>query len=176
MEEPLEHTYFNWLYSKVCNTRATSRTKQFETLLQELHRTEYVWLVSGDDNRAEDGRDLRDEFLSASGIEAPQEWLDESCSVLEMLIAFSRKAAFETGEPASRWFWEMLGSLGLSECNDVSNPDRDAIRKTLDTFVWRAYDGLGRGGLFPLRETEYDQRFVEVWYQFSEYLYQNNVI
>lgn len=176
MSEPLEHAYFNWLYAKVCNPRAASKTQKFETLLQVLHKTEFVWVILGDDNRAEDGCDLRDEFLTASRQDAPQEWLEEGCSVLEMLIAFSRKAAFETSDTPKYWFWTMLENLGVSNMNDAFNPNQDQIRDILDVMVWRHYDELGNGGLFPLRESKYDQRYVEIWYQFSEYLYQNNIL
>lgn len=176
MEEPLEHTYFNWLYAKVCDPRATSKERQFDTLLSILHQTEFVWTVSGDDNRAEDGRDLRDEFLTQSDIPVDTKWLNESCSVLEMLIAFSRKAGFETSDPAKFWFWEMLKNLGLDICNDAEDLDANIIHNIIHTFVLRDYDPIGHGGLFPLRETDHDQRFIEIWYQFSEYLYQNNIM
>jgi len=176
MIEPLEHAYFNWLYSKVCNVRTTAKSQQFETLLQELHRTQFPWLLSGDDNREEEGRVLRDEFITTSLAEAPEEWFDEGCSVLEMLIAFSRRAADQTGDEAKTWFWIMLDNLGLADLSDNKNPDRTRIREILDIFIWRTYDERGHGGLFPLRETEYDQRYIELSYQLSEYLYQNNIV
>lgn len=175
MIEPLEHAYFNWLYAKVCDVRSTSKSKQFEILLQELHRTEFTWIVTGDDNRAEDGRDLREEFYEMSTVDADEDWFNEGCSVLEMLIALARRAAFETGESTEKWFWLMLENLGLSKLSDNKKPNRDAIKNTLEIFVWRMYDELGHGGIFPLRETEYDQRYVELWYQLSEYLWQNNI-
>jgi len=176
MAEPLENLYFNWLYAKVCDVRTTSKKKQFEVLLQELHRTEYVWLLSGDDNRAEDGCELRDEFLTASNIEVYDGWGEDGCSALEMLVAFSRRAGFETSDIPSKWFWVMLENLGLSGLSDSTNPNRDDIQAILEVFLWRRYNALGHGGLFPLRETEYDQRYVEIWYQFNEYLYQNNIM
>lgn len=175
MSEPLDFSYFRWLCSKVCNVREKDPSKTYETLMTILFTTEYVWLVIGDDNRAEDGVDLRDEFLRFAHLDADEDWLKSSCSVLEMLIAFSRKAAFATEEKAKKWFWEIIYNLQLSEMNDASNPDPDIIADVVDQFVWRTYDHLGHGGLFPLRETEYDQRFIEVWYQFNEYLYQQNI-
>ena len=64
MEEPIENLYFNWLYTKVSDVKNQTPTTKFDRLLILLHRTEFVWLLSGDDNRAEDGRDLRIEFLT----------------------------------------------------------------------------------------------------------------
>jgi hypothetical protein len=175
MSEPLDFSYFRWLCSKVIDVREHRPERTFETLLDVLFKTEYIWYVTGDDNRAEDGIDLRYEFLKFTRIDAPEEWMETGCSVLEMLIAFARKAAYETNESTSKWFWIMLYNLELSEMNDLSEPDVIHISEILDQMIERTYGFTGHGGLFPLRETEYDQRFIEVWYQFNEYLYQQNI-
>ena len=94
--EPIEEVYFNWLYSKVAYMPNPTPSLTFYTLFRDLHSTEFVWLISGDDNRAQDGLDLRREFFRESLIHQDPAWNDIGCSVLEMLIAFSRKAEFET--------------------------------------------------------------------------------
>ena len=176
MNEPLEHLYFNWLCVKVTDSLSHSTSTKFYKLLSELHRTEFVWLLSGDDNRAEDGCDLRKEFLREAQLDADAFWLTESCSVFEMLIALSRRASFDTGDSPKNWFWIMIDNLGLANLSDASRSNRNVVAGVLDTFIWRTYNQNGDGGLFPIRNTRSDQRKVELWYQFSEYIYENDIV
>jgi hypothetical protein len=171
MPEPIDNLYFNWLYTKVCDISARTPQLQFKNLLRELHHIEFTWVILGDDNRAEDGCDLRRDFLrEMHGAEPTDNWLNEGCSVLEMLVAFSRQAAFQTDEHPKTWFWIMLENLQLSEFNDARRHNPSLIRDIVETFVWRTYDPSGEGGLFPLQTAQTDQREVEIWYQFSGYV------
>lgn len=176
MDEPIEELYFSWLYAKVCDPRAESRSQKFEVLIRELHKIEFAPQVPGDDNRAEEGCDLRDEFLDSVHISADDLWMNYPCSVLEVLIALSRRAAYITSKDIQTWFWVMMKNLGLDEANDASRPNVDAIHKVVDTFVWRTYRYDGLGGIFPLPYTEYDQRYIELWYQLNEYIHQQRLI
>ena len=170
-DEPIEETYFNWLYSKVARVSVPTPSLTYWTLLRDLHATEFVFLVSGDDNRASDGLDLRKEFLRQSFTALDPAWMDIQCSVLEMLIAFSRKTNFEVEDFSSReWFWIFLENLQLSGLNDASEDISEIVREVMDQFVWRTYRHDGEGGMFPLRNPKMDQRDVEIWYQFCEYL------
>lgn len=174
MDEPLENLYFNWLCAKVTHVENPTPSNTFWRLLKALHNTEYVWLISGDDNRAEDGLELRGEFLIAGDISGHRDWTGMPCSLLEMLIAFSRRAEFQTGDPAQNWFWEFIDNIGLLECTDSSDCTEDDISEKLYTLVWRTYDNSGRGGLFPLDDPPEDQTKTEIWYQFCEYLVDHN--
>lgn len=176
MGKPIEELYFNWLYAKVCDPLAESKSQKFEVLIRELHKTEFVPQVPGDDNRAEDGCDLRDEFLDTVHEKADDVWMSYACSVLEALIALSRKAAYNTSSDIRTWFWRMLSNLGLAELSDDVNPNPNHIQQVLDVFVWRMYDHNGNGGVFPLTNTEYDQRYIELWYQLNEYIHQNHIV
>lgn len=170
MNEPIESTYFNWLCAKVMQIENPTPSLTYWNLLRELHNTEFVWLLSGDDNRAEDGLDLRPEFLTASFLKRDSFWENVGCSVLEMLIALARRAEFETDIPAKDWFWTFIDNLGLLDFNDASDENPEIIKEILFRFIWRTYEYNGVGGLFPLRNPEHDQRKVEIWYQFAEYL------
>lgn len=174
MIEPLEESYFNWLYAKVCDPREVDPSKRYEKVLGLLHQTQFEWHVIGDDNRAEDGCLLRDEFMASVGI-SNVEWTQIGCSILEMLVAFSRKIVTIADIPVDKWFWELLTNLNLNGMNDATYVDSNEVSHILDIFIYRRYNHLGHGGLFPLRESDYDQRFIELWYQMSEYLYQNNI-
>jgi hypothetical protein len=126
--------------------------------------------VSGDDNRAADGEALRIDFFRESRYERDPDFLRQGCSVLEMLIAFAYRAEFATSVSAKEWFWRFLENLQLEDFNDAVEWTADDLDDVLDVFIWRSYDYLGHGGLFPMSQTDRDQTNVELWYQFHEYL------
>lgn len=171
MDEPIEEVYFNWLYQKVASVAWPTPSLTYWTLLRDLHSYEFVWLIPGDDNRAEDGLDIRKEFIIQSRLEQDPPWMSMGCSVLEMFIAFSRRAEFQTDLNAREWFWIFISNLGLEELNDAAAGISRKAADAVDRFIWRTYrrDGNG-GGLFPLKNTDHDQRKIELWYQFFEYL------
>ena len=62
-------------------------------LLRILHKTEFVYYVPNDENRAMDGVYLREDFLSATPeYYATPDWMEMECSMLEMLIALAQRA------------------------------------------------------------------------------------
>jgi len=170
MEEPIEEVYFKWLYSKVASVAVPTPSLTYYTLLRDLHCTEFVWLVTGDDNRAADGMELRREFLRQAYLEQDPAWMSIPCSVLEMLIAFSRRASFQTDWPERDWFWIFMHNLDLAELNDAMDDVTQITYEVMNQFVWRTYLYDGTGGLFPMREPLQDQRKLELWYQFFEWL------
>lgn len=170
MDEPIEELYFKWLYSKVASVDVPTPSLTHWTLLRDLHAIEFVWLVTGDDNRAGDGVDLRSQFLHQSYLPRDPDWLNIGCSVLEMFIGFTRRAEFQTDVDAHEWFWIFMRNLGLDEFNDAQNNVSQKIFDIIDQFLWRTYHEDGEGGLFPLREPQQDQRTVEIWYQFNHWL------
>lgn len=171
MGEPIEEVYFNWLYSKVASISVPpTPALTYITLLRDLHQTEFIWLLPGDDNRAEEGLELRNEFLKASRVSQDPPWFDVPCSVLEMLIAFSNRAAYQTEISAREWFWILLNNLGIGDLSDNCLGITQTVNSVLDTFIWRTYDVNGEGGMFPLSDPSCDQRHLEIWYQFCEYV------
>lgn len=175
LHEPIEEVYFNWLYSKVAKVDIPTPSTSYLTLLAALHSTEFIWVVTGDDNRAQDGLDLRREFIRELFIREDPAWLSIGCSVLEMLIAFSRRASFDAEELSPRdWFWVFLRNLKLDDLNDASEDISEIVSEVMDEFIWRTYRANGEGGMFPLRRPHHDQREVEIWYQFCDYLVDQN--
>lgn len=168
MNEPFEEMYFNWLCAKVLSQQPYN--PNYRVLLETLHKTEFVWNVIGDKNRADDGLELRIDFLRETHFQRDRDWYEAPCSVLEMLIAFAQRVSFQTDMPAVDWFWRFLANLGLDEYRRVSEDDVVDIQEVIDAFVWRRYRRNGEGGLFPIRHTRCDQREVEIWYQFCEYV------
>lgn len=172
MSEPLDEQYLIWLYHQVASVRLKNPARTYWSLLRLLFRKEYVWLVPNDDNRVEDGRDLRHEFIEENHVNPDPEWMGIGCSMLEMLIGLSRRLAFESEGESRGWFWILLENLEISEYTDAYYKDVDekTIDTILDQVIWRTFDHDGRGGLFPLEDPPDDQRDVEIWYQMSHYL------
>lgn len=166
----IDSEYFNWLCAKVMRVEVPTPSNTYWNLLRELHNTEFVWIEMMDENRADDGLELRTEYAYQTGQSLDPVWRRLGCSVLEMLIAFSRRAEFQTGRSAKKWFWEMIDNLGLKKFNDAVADIFSEIPNTLDQFLWRTYEPDGTGGLFPLKDTFHDQRKVEIWHQFCDYL------
>jgi hypothetical protein len=170
MAAPLVEEYFVWLYSRVASSKQRSMHKTHWTLLRQLYTKEFVWLVPNDDNRVEDGRDLRLEFFDAHEWPYDQDWIDQPCSMLEMLVALSRRVSFEAGGKASVWFWHLLENVDLAHYTDANPGNPEEIDAVLDRVIWRTYSPSGQGGLFPLVAADKDQRQVELWYQLSAYI------
>lgn len=174
---PLDERYFHWLYNKAAPSRETDPNKTYWELFYILHRTPFEWFIPNDDNRSADGTDLRYEYLG--GEPANDAWLDEDCSMLEMLIGLARRLSFEIDEPTDVSLWYLLSNLGIDRS---FNDTREGLRKVgqvndiLETVILRTYDYDGTGGLFPLIEPHQDQRTVEIWYQMSAYLTENQTL
>lgn len=165
MNEPIEVAYFNWLCAKVLD----KNSQDYHVLMEILFTHEFVWLVPADKHRAADGEELRQDFLRK--IHSRKPLLPMSpCSIFEMLFAFAKRASFQTDMPTRTWFWTFLRNLGLEEFKEVSESDVPIIEDILNTFTWRIYEPNGSGGIFPMPQTMNDQRNVELWYQFHEYL------
>lgn len=172
MDVLLDEEYLTWLYSQVGSVKLRNRSKSHWSLARQLFKKEFVWFVPNDDNRVEDGRDLRFEFLEANGLTADEGWLSMGCSMLELLIGMARRLSFEVeGEPRV-WFWHLIETLDLFQYNDreYNAQAEDKIDEALNRVIFRTYEANGRGGLFPLRRPLKDQREVELWYQLSAYL------
>lgn len=169
----LDDQYLTWLYSQVAEVKTRKSSKTYWDLFRQLYSTEFAWFVPNDDNRAEDGRQLRCEWAAENDIHLDSNWYSLGCSFLEMLIGLSRRLAFETDIDAAWWFWHLLDNMGLAGFHDRSNFSPEEVDDKTYTVIWRTYDYNGNGGLFPIRTPSQDQRTVEIWYQLSEYLLQD---
>lgn len=171
MSELLDEVYLTWLYSQVADVGLKNPSRTYWSLFRQLYRKEFIWLIPNDDNRAEDGRLLRVEFLDNERIAGvDSSWMELGCSMLEMLIALARRLSFEDDATPSAWFWRLLENLGLEVYNDRQSRFTNEINEVLDRVILRTYEPDGSGGLFPLKNPSQDQRDVEIWYQLSAYL------
>ena len=183
---PLEEAYFTWLQSFVESIAQRDVNFSHTKLLRILHSTPFEFFVPNDENRALDGKFLRERFLQSGEYVYDQYWFDLDCSMLEMLIALAERADFETDPQAdpggvSGWFWLMLSNVGLDDCTDAvfrearsrsggTTAIEGEIHTTLFIINQRIYMPDGDGGLFPLSGSGRDQRSLELWVQLSDYL------
>lgn len=171
MEGNLDELYFTWLYGHVSSVRLKNASKTHWSLLRQLYSTEFVWTVPNDDNRVEDGQQLRYEFLHEDYHIENRDWLELGCSFFEMMIGLSRRLSFETEREPRWWFWQLMRNLDLEKYNDtLAELYSEEIEEVLNRVIWRTYGDDGVGGMFPLQYPDRDQRRVELWYQASAYL------
>lgn len=175
--EPLEERYFKWLYRQVASSRITDPQRSYWSLLRIMHATEFTWYIHNDDNRAEDGKELRAEFYNAQHDSHDILWDQLGCSFLEMMIGLARRLSFNGGGAPADWFWHLVDNLGLSDCNDYNMERRGnavlysvRVEEALERVIDRNYDRNGDGGLFPLRRPGRSQTRVEIWEQMHSYL------
>lgn len=179
MSAALDELYLQWLYRHIGSVRIKNPDKTYWNLARQLYDKEFVWFVPNDDNRAEDGRDLRDEFVLQEDIDpddVTQTWMELPCSMLELILSLSRHLAFETDGEVRDWFWRLIDNLDILIPDSEYDLDgSEIIDEALEAVIHRDYDYDGHeGGLFPLRHARHDQTKVELWYQLNEYLMEEN--
>ena len=171
--EKEERKYYNYLVRLV----RTSESKKYTLLLEHLWNKEYYSILPNDQNREKDGVYLRKE-VGAEADFGP-------CRVLEMLIALSRRMAFQLygtdyDKTHKDLFWELIDNLGLTRFDNLEAA-KDAIYLNIDHIltIWieRRYSPDGHGGIFPLKKwrkgSDIMQTDVEIWYQMMLYLEEN---
>jgi hypothetical protein len=170
--------YYSWL----CNLISiTQPTRSYNLLTEKLHNTRFYWSIANDDNRAFEGRNLRELFCEGNNIEYIYDYFDAGCSILELLVALAYRCESimvdQYGDmPMPKWYWEMLGNIGLNKFTDEVYYELDGnlnVDQILTRINDRKYKRNGQGGLFPLNHAKKDQQLVELWYQMSAYLVEN---
>ena len=176
---PLDERYLDWLYSLVAPVTSRNPARSYRLLLEHLFKRQFRWSIANDDNRIEDARELRFDFLDRHEITHDDlYWIELDASVLEVLMSLSQRAAFQSSETPEFWFWKFLENLRLSMYTDevYRRGEWENIDEILNKFIDRTYRASGYGGLFPLRHPKEDQRKVEIWYQMAAYLIENGYV
>lgn len=162
-----DYEYYEWLVAQV----DIPNGKTYAGLFERIHNVEFVWTVPNDDNRIQDGLDLRLEFANERVIDLNL----ETATMLEILISLSRRAAFTGGGHPERWAWQFLKNLRLYKISDPLTEEKTKrINDILDTLIWRTYRPDGKGGFFPLKNPMDDQTKIELWYQMNVYVMEMN--
>ena len=162
--------YFEWMYHLVCKD---VNSLSYRKLLCQLYDTPFEPRIAMDENREEDGVELRYRFGYEHGLDGATiaGCLDNrDCSVLEMMVALSIRCEEhimndpDIGDRTGKWFLDMITNLGLDEMTD-ERYDKQYVGKVLGRFMDRAYERNGEGGLFTVHHNRIDMRSVEIWYQ-----------
>lgn len=162
----IDYDYYAWLVSQI----DIPNNRTYNDLFERMHNLEFVWIVPNDDNRVQDGLDLRHEFLNG----AREELNLDVVSILEILIGLSRRVAFTAGGDATRWAWKLIKNIHLHKMSDpLTDAKANKIDEVLYSLVWRTYYSNGVGGFFPLHWPKEDQTKVEIWYQMNAYVNEN---
>lgn len=176
LRDTINDNYFEWLSDFVCDKKRKDDIS-YRKLLMFLHSTEFRYSILKDENRAQDGIDLRRRFSLEQGYDDGSlvDYIDGPCSVLEMMIGLAIRCEenimddTKYGNRTSQWFWSMINSLGLGFMYD-KNFEKDEANDIIQRFLDRAYAPNGKGGLFTLKHYPRDLRKVEIWYQMCWYL------
>lgn len=174
LRDRISDEYFEWLCELVDSKRFSKRVS-YRKLLMHLHNIEFTWFIPHDDNRADDGIQLRRRYALTQHDVSLSNYISGPCSVLEMMVALAIRCEESImddtmfGNRTGQWFWGMIHNLGLSPMND-SEFDRDFTDDVIARFLNREYEPNGKGGLFTIKNCERDLRTVEIWCQLSWYL------
>lgn len=168
MTTKTDYDYYHWLTQRI----HVPNGKTYFDLFEIMHNTEFVWMVPNDDNRVQDGLDLRYHFLEMTHHRGNLDKLG-GATCLEVLVALSRRVAFmATGNKHShQWAWTLLKNLGLHKFSDPLTPEKiNRVNNILHNLIWRQYREDGTGGFFPLQNPDIDQTKIEIWHQLSAYV------
>lgn len=161
--------YIHWVMKD--KLHMTDReVRDFLRTMEVLASVEFVCNHPMDDNRAIDGLELRDDFEYETG-----RFLDKSsgllprCTFFEMLAALAMRCESQLmrnlsiGDRTSRWFFEFLYNLGISD------PGMD------ERYICRLTDPTNYSKMFPLKNRSRNaaQRNEQIWNQAMAYLNEN---
>lgn len=176
-KEKIYAEYFEWLLDLVCENRP--ERELYLKLLTRLHQIEFVWFHVMDENRASDGVNLRRRFAAINGYEDVIGYLDEPCSVLEMMVGLAVRCEEwlmdnpHKGNRTSQWFWDMVINMNLAIVID-DEFDIEYVDSCVNRMLERQYDYDGTGGLFRVRNPRRDMRDIEIWAQLAAYINQHD--
>ena len=169
MTSPVDQLYFKWLCEQIEFPRGLE--DKYHGLLERLHNYEFSWTVLGDDNRVQDAHDLRRLYVDGPNERFYENNFKPYVSVLEIIIALSRRLEFLAGGVAPAWAWRLIENLRLNRLQDPIQGEREGqFVEIMDALIWRTYDSDGTGGFFPLNYPTEDQTRVELWYQMNAYV------
>lgn len=183
----LSELYLNWLLRLI--NADNYQGKSYIKLCSLLNKIPFNPVMKLDTNRNSDVQSL----LRETYIQSQSDWyrLNEQfdeimdlqtwpVSFLELIISLAMRIDLDfmreiNGIDNTRiYFWILVRNLGfLSFDDDDWNEDCIiSVVNRLNIVQERKYDFNGNGGLFPLENTEIDQRNVQIWNQLCQFVSQ----
>lgn len=177
-EGTLDDQYITWLYKNfVGSLEDLNPEHSFWQLTRQLYTTPFTWTIIDDANRAEDGKELRQLFITDCDVQDIEiGWLQLECSVLEMLIGLASRCSFESLGTPGDWLMKFMENLGIRKFNDhvYSLSVRDEVEAIVQRLLDRTYEKDGVGGIFPCNHASQDQTQINLWYQAQGYLLEDD--
>lgn len=169
--------YIHWMRRMM--TAGTVNEGIYNALFDTLSHTPFYWIVPMDENRYNDGINLRSLFAYEKNLDPEMifEMLsDQPCSILEMMVALTIRINdimddIEQGDRLKSWFWGMIDSLGLYGMTD-ERYSPIFVEAVLKKFLNREYGNDGRGNLFPNFKDFDSYTKIQIWDQAMYYLNQ----
>ena len=169
-----KYAYRLWLNNKI---NASGRSlAPYTQIMAFLYRAEFIPAFPGDENRIGDIRVLRAEFADSMKLENTDylEIQHMEPSLLELMISMASRinTYMSEDDDISKYFWDMMESLGLTKMDD-SNFNYSDASKCIDIFNERTYQKNGKGGLFWVKrfnDSGYDATKLDLWTQSQAYL------
>lgn len=180
-----EQSYFQWLKDLVDR----EELENYYWALKLLFQTEFYAVHAMDENRAADGKTLRDRYVFEECSTKTEEdffYADMSgpTNMLEVMIGLTERMDAELYLPSVNdrqeyvdSFWELFRNAGFDQFKDCDIFDRwnpTVFNSHISKILDRKYHKDGHGGFFPLKgKLSDDQRDIEMWYQMQAYLIEN---
>lgn len=174
-------TYIQWIVLDKLGL-SDKEWKKYNFLINSLAKIEFIWVHPRDENRYNDGLELRSQFSDETGrFLDSSSGLSSKCTMLEMMAALSIKVEnrlmrnLDIGDRTSVWFISMIDNLGLSKCTNTGwkYEYEDYIRGVCDRVIKRDYKSDGSGGLFPLKNHSLNWKNEEIWTQCMAWIREN---
>ena len=177
----IEYLYYEWLLTRLDPGGVREGVAYLCSL---LHNCVFRRRVGNDVNRAQDGANLRKEFLEQMedadfDPRITNALLDMECTWLEMLVALAIGLDYIYDGGVEEQFIELVDNMGFDPILSVGGPSRSEMMEEYDQRLVdvvtsnvdrNLFDENGVGGLFPLHKQDHpDQRGVEIWDQHAAY-------
>ncbi len=171
-----------WDNNNVLDFEKTAHICNF-LLALHLHSKEFIPIFPNDDNRANRGKMLRNNYALYSSAWDDYSCLDNKpCSFLELFVGLALDidqdimcSPYDDLDRSQDWFWVMMHNMGFDQYTDA-NWDANALAhvdEILDNINRRTFNEDGSGGIFPLKNPQQDQRTTEIWYQMQAFFLEN---
>ena len=181
----LSELYLVWLINLI--NADNYKGKSYIKLCSLLNKVPFEPVIKLDENRLSDVQSL----LRETYIQSQSEWYRLTnddimelptwpVSFLELIISLAMRIDLDFMREINEvdntriYFWILVRNLGFLEYDD-EHWGEDAIISIvnrLNIVQDRKYDFDGKGGLFPLENSEVDQRNVQIWNQLCQFVSQ----
>ena len=184
--DTLSELYLKWLLRLI--NADNYKERSYIKLCSLLNKVLFKPVIKLDENRLSDAHSLlRETYIQSqsdwyriNSDEAVIEFSKWPVSFLELIISLAMRIDLDfmreiNGIDNTRiYFWILVRNLGFLEYDD-EHWGEDAIISIvnqLNIVQDRKYDFDGKGGLFPLENSEVDQRNVQIWNQLCQFVSQ----